>query len=338
MRISPFIEGYGPMTREAGAGRALRAAKPDLQKFVMVGVLVVIMAAFAIATPKFLTYVNLENVFMQVALILLTGSAATLLMISGNFDLSVGSVVAFTGVMHALMSKYGVPTLASICLAAVLGGICGLVNGTLVTRLKITPVIATLGMMYVARGAAFLVARADGGANIASGLPRNFQGLGRAMIGPIPLPLLLVAIVVALFVIIQTRTRFGRHAFAIGGNIRCAILSGVKASGVVTILYAATGLLTGLSGAILVSRIGTGVPRIGNGFEFDVIIAMVLGGTSIYGGEGSVIGTVIGALIVGFVANGLNLLDVQSFYQTVIKGFILVAAILLDRKIKERLS
>ena len=128
-RISPFIEVHGPMTREAGAGRALRAAKPDLQKFVMVGVLVVIMAAFAIATPKFLTYVNLENVFMQVALILLTGSAATLLMISGNFDLSVGSVVAFTGVMHALMSKYGVPTLASIVLASVIGGICGLVNG-----------------------------------------------------------------------------------------------------------------------------------------------------------------------------------------------------------------
>jgi ribose/xylose/arabinose/galactoside ABC-type transport system permease subunit len=158
------------------------------------------------------------------------------------------------------------------------------------------------------------------------------------MAGPIPLPLLLVAIVVALFIIIQTRTRFGRYAFAIGGNARCAVLSGVKAGLVVTVLYAATGLLTGLSGSILVSRIGTGVPRIGNGFEFDVIIAMVLGGTSIYGGEGSVFGTVIGALIVGFVANGLNLLDVQAFYQTVIKGFILVAAILLDRKIKERLS
>jgi len=184
------------MIRDATAGRVLRgSAKPDLQKFVMVGVLAVILVAFAIATPKFLTYVNLENVFMQVALILLTGSAATLLMISGNFDLSVGSIVAFTGVMHALMSKYGVPTFLSIVLAAGIGGVCGLVNGTLVTRLKITPVIATLGMMYVARGAAFLVARADGGANIASGLPRDFQSLGRAMVGPIPLPLLLVAIV-----------------------------------------------------------------------------------------------------------------------------------------------
>jgi ribose/xylose/arabinose/galactoside ABC-type transport system permease subunit len=331
------------MAVEAAAGRALRSrARPDLQKFVMVGILLLVGGAFSIATPKFLTFVNLENVFMQVALILLTGSAATLLMISGNFDLSVGSVVAITGVMHALMSKYGVPTLASIVLAAIIGGICGLVNGTLVTRLKITPVIATLGMMYVARGAAFLVARADGGANIASGLPSNFQALGRAMIGlgpiHIPLPLILVAIVLAIFIVIQTRTRFGRHAFAIGGNERCAVLSGVKVASVVTILYAATGFLTGLSGAILVSRIGTGVPRIGNGFEFDVIVAMVLGGTSIYGGEGSVLGTILGALIVGFVANGLNLLDVQAFYQTVIKGFILVGAILLDRKIKEKLA
>ena len=323
----------GQTARPLARGRGL-----DFQKFVMVGVLLLIMVTFTALTPKFLTYVNLENVFMQVALILLTGSAATLLMISGNFDLSVGSVVAFTGVMHALMSKYGVPTTGSIALAALLGGACGLVNGLLVVKLKITPVIATLGMMYVARGAAFLVARADGGANIASGLPRDFQALGRAMVGPIPLPLLIVAVVVILFIIIQSRTRFGRYAFAIGGNTRSAVLSGVRVGLVVMVLYVLTGALTGLSGSILVSRIGTGVPRIGNGFEFDVIIAIILGGTSILGGEGSVFGTVIGSLIVGFVANGLNLLDVQAFYQTVIKGFILVAAIVLDRKIKGRFT
>ncbi|MEI6388293.1 MAG: ABC transporter permease [Spirochaetota bacterium] len=323
------------------ASGALQLRKPvsiDLQKVIMVGILAIIVTAFTMATPKFLTYVNLINVFMQIALILLAGSAATLLMISGNFDLSVGSVVAFTGVMHALMSKYGVPTNLSIVLAAGIGSFCGLINGTLVTRLKITPVIATLGMMYVARGGAFLVARADGGANIASGLPADFQALGRATVGPVPFPLLLVLTVVLFFGLIQNRTSFGRYAYAIGGNPTCAELSGVKSARIVTILYVATGLLTGLSGAILVSRIGTGVPRIGSGFEFDVIIAIVLGGTSIYGGVGTVFGTVIGALIVGFVANGLNLLDVQAFYQTVIKGFILVGAILLNRVIKERME
>ena len=324
--------------RPAQALRTRSSANLDPQKIIMVGILMLIVVAFTMATPKFLTYVNLVNVFMNIALILLTGSAATLLMIAGNFDLSVGSVVAFTGVMHALMSKYGVPTNISILLAALIGSLCGLINGTLVTRLKITPVIATLGMMYVARGGAFLVARADGGANIASGLPPDFQALGRATVGPVPIPLLLVALIVVIFAVIQNRTSFGRYAYAIGGNPVCAALSGVRSSRVVTILYVITGLLTGLSGAIFVSRIGTGVPRIGNGFEFDVIIAIVLGGTSIYGGIGSVTGTVIGALIVGFVANGLNLLDVQAFYQTVIKGFILVAAILLNRVIKEKVE
>ena len=214
----------------------------------------------------------------------------------------------------------------------------GLINGLVVSKLKITSVIATLGAMYIARGLAFIIARADGGANITSGLPGNFEVLGRATVGSIPLHVLIVIAIAIVFIFIQTKTNLGRYAYVIGGNRVSAILSGVRVDAVIITLYVFVGLLTGFCGTILVSRIGSGVPRIGLGFEFDVIVAVVLGGTSIYGGEGSVFGMVIGALIVGFVANGLNLLDVQAFYQVVFKGLILVVAILIDRLIKEKLG
>jgi ribose/xylose/arabinose/galactoside ABC-type transport system permease subunit len=158
------------------------------------------------------------------------------------------------------------------------------------------------------------------------------------MVGPIPLPLVIVAVVVLLFIFIQTKTTLGRFLFVIGGNRTSALLSGVKVNRTVTIMYTVTGFLAGLCGVIFVSRIGTGPPKIGTGFEFDVIVAVVLGGTSIYGGEGSVLGMVLGALIIGFVANGFNLLDIHSFYQTLFKGAVLVTAILLDQSIKRRFA
>ncbi len=316
----------------------IRRIRIDVQKLVIVGVLIIIMVVLSILTPKFLTYLNFNNVVMQVSLVMLAGSAVSLLMISGNIDLSIGSVLAFTGVMYAYMSKHWFPTGLSIFFTILLGGVFGLVNGLVVSKLKITSVIATLGAMYIARGLAFIIARADGGANITSGLPGNFEVLGRATVGSIPLHVLIVIAIAIVFIFIQTKTNLGRYAYVIGGNRVSAILSGVRVDAVIITLYVFVGLLTGFCGTILVSRIGSGVPRIGLGFEFDVIVAVVLGGTSIYGGEGSVFGMVIGALIVGFVANGLNLLDVQAFYQVVFKGLILVVAILIDRLIKEKLG
>lgn len=312
--------------------------KLNIQKYLMLGVLLFIFIVFSLLTPKFLTYVNLTNVMLQVSLIILTGSAVTLLMISGHFDLSVGSVVAFSGVMFAYASKYWAPTAIAMIIAVCLGAMIGFLNGLMVMKLNITPIIATMGTMYAARGLAFIVARADGGANIASGLPRNFQNFGRGMLGFVPYPVILMIIVVAVFYFIQRKTTLGRYAFVIGANKNASFLSGVTVKKWVTLFYILAGALAGLCGVILVSRLGSGVPRIGTGFEFDVIIAVVLGGTLITGGEGSVLGMVIGALIVGIVANGLNLLDVQSFYQMVIKGFILLGAIILERSLKKILA
>jgi ribose transport system permease protein len=308
----------------------------NLQLLLLLGILLLVMAVSTVLTPKFLSYVNMVNVLMQVAMIMLTGSAAVLLMISGNFDLSAGMVLALTGVMHAFMSKAGIPTTVSIVLATLIGSVFGLINGAMVTGLKITPVIATLGTMYVAQGLAFIVAWIDGGANVTTGLPRDFQVFGRTMVGSIPLFLIIVVAIILLFAFLFAKTNLRKYAFAIGGNPTAARLSGIRVGSVVLLLYVLVGTLTGFAGATLASRMGSGSPKVGTGFEFDVIVAIVLGGTSIYGGEGSFLGMIIGALIVGFMGNTLNLLNVQFFYQTVLKGLILVGAVLLTRQIRER--
>jgi ribose/xylose/arabinose/galactoside ABC-type transport system permease subunit len=317
------------------AGARKRGAV-DLQILLLLAILILVMAVSTVLTPKFLTYVNLVNVMMQIAMITLTGSAAVILMIAGNFDLSAGMVLALTGVMHAFMSKAGIPSTVSLLLATLIGAVFGLINGAMVSGLKITPVIATLGTMYVAQGLAFIVAWIDGGANVTTGLPRDFQVFGRTMVGSIPLFLIIVVAIILLFAFLFAKTNLRKYAFAIGGNPVAARLSGIRVGAVVLLLYVLVGTLTGFAGATLASRMGSGSPKVGTGFEFDVIVAIVLGGTSIYGGEGSFLGMIIGALIVGFMGNTLNLLNVQFFYQTVLKGLILVGAVLLTRQLRAR--
>ena len=313
-----------------------RGATLDIQLLILVGILVLVMAVSTALTPRFLSYVNMINVLMQVAMIMLTGSAAVLLMIAGAFDLSVGMVLALTGVMYAFMSKNGIPTPLALVLSILIGSGFGLLNGALVVGLKITPVIATLGTMYVAQGLAFIVAWIDGGANVTTGLPRDFEVFGRTMVGPIPLFLLIVFALILIFYFLFAKTNLRKYAFAIGGNQTAARLSGLKVGGVVLALYVLVGTLTGFAGMTLASRMGSGSPKVGTGFEFDVIVAIVLGGTSIYGGEGSFLGMILGALIIGFVGNTLNLLNVMFFYQTVLKGLILVGAVLLMRQLRSR--
>ena len=313
-----------------------RGATLDIQLLILVGILVLVMAVSTALTPRFLSYVNMINVLMQVAMIMLTGSAAVLLMIAGAFDLSVGMVLALTGVMYAFMSKNGIPTPLALVLSILIGSGFGLLNGALVVGLKITPVIATLGTMYVAQGLAFIVAWIDGGANVTTGLPRDFEVFGRTMVGPIPLFLLIVFALILIFYFLFAKTNLRKYAFAIGGNQTAARLSGLKVGGVVLALYVLVGTLTGFAGMTLASRMGSGSPKVGTGFEFDVIVAIVLGGTSIYGGEGSFLGMILGALIIGFVGNTLNLLNVMFFYQTVLKGLILVGAVLLMRQLRRR--
>jgi len=309
--------------------------KNKLQNLVILGILLVITVTLSFLSPEFLTYTNLSNVARQVAVVMITGAAVTLLMISGKLDLSVGSILALSGVLSAQFAYMGLPLPLAILLATIAGGIIGLLNGFMVTKLKITPVIATLGSMYIARGLTFIV---SDGVSINRGLPDNFNFIGTSFIGPIPFPIVFVIVAVVIFYFIQSKTVLGKYAIAIGGNKTAAKLSGIPVGSIVTLLYVLSGVLAGFAGCVMASRLGVGQPNIGTGFEFDVIVAIVLGGTSLAGGKGSVLGMVVGALIVGCLSNGLNLLGVQTFYQSVFKGVVLIGAVLLDRVLRERIK
>ncbi|MBU9726748.1 ABC transporter permease [Diplocloster modestus] len=310
-------------------------SKSTLTQLITLSILIVLVVVLSILAPEFLTYNNMMNVLRQVTFVIITGSAATMLMITGHMDLSVGSLLALSGVVFAVCAMNDIPLFLSGILGIGVGFAFGVLNGILVTKLKVTHVIATLGSMYVARGLSYIV---TDGKSINAGLPRGFDSIGRKMIGTIPIAVIIAVLVLLIFFFLESKTVFGKYAFAIGGNKNAATLSGIKSNRLVLSIYTLVGTMAGLSGVIMASRLGAGDPNVGNGFEFDCIVAIVLGGTSVAGGSGSVIGMAIGALIVGFLSNGLNLLGVGTFYQTVFKGVILVGAVLLDSLIKKKLK
>ncbi len=190
-------------------------------------------------------------------------------------------------------------------------------------------------MMYAARGTALIL---GGNSAISEAVPKAFFVMGRGFWGPIPIAIAMTIIFLAVFYFIETKTVLGRYVFAIGSNRTTAILSGINANRVTLLLYLLVGTLTGIAGILMASRLGTGSPTVAVGFEFDVIVAVLLGGTSLFGGEGSIIGMVIGAFLIGILRNGLNLLGIQSFYQQIFMGAILVGAVLLNRVLKERIK
>lgn len=306
-----------------------------MQNLVILGVLLLIMIILTILSRDFLTAKNLLNVVQQNVSVIIAGCAVTMLMVSGNFDLSIGSIMALSGTLSAVfVSNYKIPLPVSIMLAVVVGGMIGLLNGFLVITMDVPSIIATLGTMYAVSGIAWVI---TGGHSIHLGLGRNFTWLGRASVGAIPVSIIIAFFIFALFYFIQHKTLLGKYSYAIGGNKRTSLLSGINVSGVGILLYVLVGLLSAFSGVLTASRLGVGSASIGSGFEFEVVVAVVLGGTSLHGGEGSVVGMLIGVLIVGFIANGLNLLGIHSFYQSVVKGIVLVGAVILDRVLRSRI-
>lgn len=302
-----------------------------LQRFMIIGILLVLCVVFAVMSEEFFTYINIRNILRQQSMVAITAAGATFVMITTGLDISVGSTIALSGVVFAKLVQGGMSLLPACLIAILVGGIVGLINASMIVGAKINPVIATLGSMYAVRGIAYLVA---GGTTIANGLPKNFNVLGRGYIGPVPIPVVIMILVYIVFHFVLSRTLLGKYTYAIGGNKETARLSGISVAKVMVLLYVITGLLTGLSGTIMASRLTSGNPQIGTGFEFDVIIAVFLGGVSTTGGEGTIVGTFIGAMIVGVLSNGLNLLGVDPFYQYIIKGIVLVLAVMLDMALK----
>jgi ribose/xylose/arabinose/galactoside ABC-type transport system permease subunit len=313
----------------------MKTRRVDLQKLVLVGILLFITVVFTILNPRFISGFNLMYVLVQNSFVIISACAVTLLMISGQIDLSIGSTVCLAGMAHAWLSRAGLPVGLSFLLAILVGLLVGLINAVLVVRLRITPFIATLGTMYMGRGLSYLV---SGGLVIREGLPDAFSFIGNESLGPVPYTIVALVAVVAVFLVLERRSVLGKYSVAIGGNRTAAMLSGIDTDRIVSTLYILAGAFAGFAGVLMASRLGVGDPNIGIGFEFDVIVAVILGGTSLAGGEGSILGMIIGALIIGGLGNGLKLLNVFTFFQSIMKGFVLVLAVLLDQNLKLRLG
>ena len=289
--------------------------------------LILLCIVMSFASPYFLSLTNLMNVLRQSTLIGIVAAGMTMIIITGGIDLSVGSVLSLSSCLTAgMIIWYGWNVWLSVALGIIIGAVFGLLNGLLITQIPLPPFIATLGIMGVARGLAFVY---TGGAPIYT-FPKSFRYLGQGMIGPVPFPVILMLIIYVLFYILLKRTKLGRYTYASGGNEEAAILSGIQVGKFKTVVYALTGALAALAGMILAARLDAATSVAGDGFELDVIAAVVIGGTSLSGGQGGVIGSLIGALIMGVVRNGLNLLLVSSHWQRVILGVIILVAVTVD--------
>jgi len=283
-----------------------------------------------VATPHFLTVSNLLNVLEQTAINAIVAVGMTFVIISGGIDLSVGSVLAVSGIAlgSALQAGAAVPVAIALALAVGLG--CGLVNGVLVTFGRLPPFIATLGMMSVARGAALMLAE---GRPI-SGFDDGFRMLATGRVLMMPAPVIIAGLIYAVAHFVLGHTVFGRATYAIGGNEEAARLSGVHVRYHKTAIYGVAGLMSAAAAVILTARLNSAQPTAGTMYELDAIAATVIGGTSLLGGEGTIMGALIGALIMGVLRNGLNLLNVSSFFQQVVIGVVIIGAVLVDMSLK----
>lgn len=290
---------------------------------------IIIFALLSIIAPNFLTQRNFVTILKQSSIIGTVSLGMTIVIISGNIDLSVGSMVAVCGIVSALMAhNFGLPFGICLIIGVLSGGLIGLMNGVIIAKGKVPSFIVTLGMMTALRG---LGMKLSDGVPI-GGLPDSFSIIGEASILRIPITVLIFLAMAFSTSLLLKKTCLGRHIFAIGGNEQAARLSGINIDSVKLKVFIINGLVVGLAGVMMASRIRSGQPSIAVGYELDAIAACIIGGVSFNGGIGSVYGTILGTLILAIINNGLDLLAVQSYYQQIIKGLIIVAAVLLDRK------
>ena len=306
-----------------------------IKRFIPFASLIGLCVIIAVLTPKFLSTGNLGSVARQTAVITIMAMGMTMVMVSGGIDLSVGSIMALAGVAGAFALASGAPTIVGIATSIAAGAVCGFANGAAITTLRIPPFIVTLGAMGIYRGIVLLIT--DGKAVV--GLPSKFGYLAEGnLLGLIPVPLLIVVAIALAIHFLLSRTRLGRYCYAIGSNVEAARYAGVRVARCQIIFYLILGALAGLAGAIEAARLVTGQPTAGEGYELRVVAAVVIGGGSLSGGQGTVIGTIIGALIMGVLANGANLLGIPAFTQQIIIGAIIILAVTFDEFQRRRLE
>ena len=316
----------------------LKLDRTHLARFQSLIALAVMLAGMSLLSDSFLTLENGLNILRQISVNLCLSIGMTLIILTAGIDLSVGAILALSGAVAAGLLKNGIrlellgvelqfTVLGSIAAGLLVGAAAGFFNGVTITRFKLPPFVATLGMFSIARGLTMLW---TGGFPV-TGLGPTFGAIGTGVFLGIPVPVWITASLVGIFVLLTRRTRFGRHIYAVGGNERAALLTGLRVDRIKVAVYTLGGMLAGVAGLIVTARLDSAQPNAGLGYELDSIAAVVIGGTSLSGGRGSVMGTVIGCLIIGVLNNGLFLLNVSPFWQQVVKGFVILAAVAIDR-------
>lgn len=306
--------------------------KAKISKYGIYIIFLVIFLGLSLANHSFFTAGNLLNISKQASTVAVIAVGQTFCLIVGGLDLSASSVMALAGVssaMFGLAESTNMPAAVSIALCV--GILCGLCNGIIIAVGRVPAFIATLGMQLIARGMALLVTNATPVFN----LSKEYIFLGSGKIGPVPALVVVMLAVVLAAAFVLNRTKFGRHVYAVGGNEMSAHVSGIKVVRVKLAVYVIMGALAGLGGFLLAGRIQSGTPTMGEGYELDAIAGAVIGGVSTSGGVGQVYGAVIGSLLMAMISNGLDLLNVSAYYQQIIKGIIIILAVLLDVRTKE---
>ena len=302
-----------------------------LKEYGIVVAFAVEILIFSAVSDHFFTVSNLTNVTLQTSVLAIIAAGMTFVILTAGIDLSVGSLVAASGVVCALLLKLPVPAAPAILLGIVggitVGLISGFLSGLFIARFAITPFIATLAMMTIWRGTAYLMV----GGRPVWGLPQQFDFLGSGRLAGIPFPTVVMIVVYLVAWFVLAHTPFGRHVYAEGGNAEAARLAGIRTNRVLVLEYVICGGLAASSGVLLASRMSSGQPNAGLMFELEVIAAVVVGGTSLFGGRGGIVGTFFGAMLIGVLRNGLNLVGVESYVQQVVLGFVILLAVMLDQ-------
>lgn len=315
-------------TATAGVGNAVKIYfKENLGIIVAFLVLCVFLSVFPKTSGSFFTRQNIFNVLRQISTNLFLACGMTMVIILGGIDLSVGSIIALSGCISAgCVARYNLPLPIALLMGLLVGLLVGMFNGAVISKTTIPAFIVTLATMNIAKGLAYVY---TGGSPVRV-VTKEWQFLGAGYVGIFPTPVVILVIVLIITAIIMNKTKMGRHMYAVGGNQQAAEFSGIKVEKIKFFVHAFSGLMAGLAGIVLASRMYSGQPTAGDGAEMDAIAAVVVGGTSMAGGSGKIGGTIIGGLIIGVLNNGLNLLNVNSFWQYVVKGVVILLAVFLD--------
>lgn len=295
-------------------------------EFTILFAYILICIAFSALSKHFLSINNFLNIGIYSAITGITATTMTLVLIQGCIDISVGGIMALTGMVCALMLKSGVPTVIAIITAFILGILCGAFNGMMVSKAKVNAMITTLSTMSIFRGIAYL--SNDGISIVINDAP--FKWIGRGYIGALPFIIILMILIFVIIWYMAKNTAFGRKVYATGSNLRASYLSGINTDNVIWIVYMLNGMMAGISGILMAAQSGAGLPIAGEGYEMTIISACILGGTSLNGGKGSIWGTFLGIIMLTTISNGLTMLAVPTFWQQIIKGVILLISVLID--------